>query len=173
MKNTLAENLLRFGVKNLSEADTHRLTEQAYTVVPLVINVPYKLDPATKELNLFEPGSYVYVTAKKQTGTQYTNLDDFKNFGGIDFVFNGDFIKFATSQKDAAGNIVGKFLLTKENKGAIAYLTKNIGKTLSPGDKTLMITLNPIKGGQVQPYYTAGTVFNKYDINKAAPTTPR
>ena len=52
MKNILAENLLRFGVKNLSEADKQKVQEQfepgetqeAFDNVPLTIRLPYKKD---------------------------------------------------------------------------------------------------------------------------------
>lgn len=154
----------------LLESRRMLIKEEAYTVIPLTINIPYALDAKTNTWKI-QPGKYVSVTAKNGVGTQGTSLENFKNFTGIDFVLQGEYFNFVTSTKDAAGNIVGNFILTEDKKGTIKYLEEHYGKSLAPGDKSLMISMAPAKTGSGQAFYTAGTNFIRYDVNKT-PTKP-
>ena len=173
MKNTLAENLLRFGVKNLSEAEKQSLNEQAtnqesWTVIPMIISMPYKKDSTGKQI--FDEGNAVNVTAVNQQGKGGGNLVDYDNIETLEF--GGTMaVKVFRSKKQANGNITASFSVYN-NKPLVEYLKKLVGKTTPPGDKrTLTVTLTG-KGG-TNTLYTAGTVFNTYDTTAAAkPSQP-
>lgn len=73
MKNTLAENLLRFGVKNLSEADLIRLTEQATPPAGSVSSTeanPNKLP--TAKVTAKSPTKRLEASFKTELGTTAT-----------------------------------------------------------------------------------------------------
>ena len=169
MKNKLAENLLRFGVKNLSESDRTRLTEEAYTVMPLTISLPYKKDPTSGEM-VFDTSKWVNVFAANTKGTEGTALENYVDLRSL--TFGQEFVKVIGSKKDSAGNITARFSVNSpEQKNLLKYLKTMVGKTLSPGDKSLMVTLGLVKGGNGQ-LYGANSTFKMYDTGAATATAP-
>jgi hypothetical protein len=169
MKNTLAENLLRFGVKNLSESDRTRLTEEAYTVIPLTISLPYKKDPTSGQM-VFDTSKWVNIFAANEKGTDGTSLENYNDLRSL--TFGQEFVPLIGSKKDASGNITARFsVYGPEKKNLVKYLTGMVGKTLPGADKSVMVTLGFVKGGN-DSKYAAGSTFKMYDTGAATPTAP-
>ena len=173
MKNTLAENLLRFGVKNLSESEKKSLNEQAttqeaYTVIPMTISVPYKKDATGKMV--LDTSKWVKIFAANEKGTEGTSLENYDYIASIDF--GGNFVKVVGPKKDASGNITGNIsIYGAEGKALASYLSKQVGKTLGPGDKSVTVTLRTKPSG-FKSLYASNSVFKMYDTGAAAaPTT--
>lgn len=178
IKNILAENLIRFGVKNLSEADKKKVQEQfepgetqeAYTVFPLTISVPFKKDSAG-QMRFDENGSVKFF-AKNEKGTQGTSLENYEAIVGLDFSRAGTFVNKLTSKKDAQGNILGAFK-TYGQKELAKYLQSMVGKTLPSGDKTLLVSLRNAETKRAEAFYASTTKFEMYDSGAPSPVAPR
>jgi len=165
MKNILAENLLRFGVKNLSESDKTKLQEQpgpgetqeTFEYIPLTISVPYKKD-ANGQMQ-FDPNGFVKFFAKNDK----TNLQRFESITKLDFTKAGPTtISIPRSTKDTQGNILGKFSTYKQ-PNLVKYLTSMINKTLPSGDKSLLVTLINTETKRPETLYASTSNFVMYD----------
>jgi len=94
MKNTLAENLLRFGVKNLSESDIKKLQEQTPTTTP----------PATPPAQAAQPNAATPATTNplEELGKKWADKQVANNIfiGEYNkdktFVASGEFVEFTT-----------------------------------------------------------------------------
>lgn len=172
MKNTLAENLLRFGVKNLSESDKIRITEATAQVVKVTFMVPYINDGK---------GNLVY-TAKSATkfiienltgkGT-YTSLKDFQQVAM--FSLDGTAVKPIRSSADAKGRIIGEMVIPTDAKQTINFLGSVKDKSLPINDERVKVTLRKTQqaGGGVEILTVIPAIFTSYDPTAATPTAPR
>jgi hypothetical protein len=166
MKNILAENLLRFGVKNLSEADKQKVQEQfkpgqtqeTYEFVPLTIYVPgYKDQNGQWQ---FAKDSIAMVVAVNDT----KSLERFTGITKLDFV--GTATIPVKSTKNPNGDLSGKFT-TFNQPALVKYLTSNAGKTLPSGDKSILVSLTNTSNA-TEPLPASKTSFVWYD-----PKAPR
>jgi hypothetical protein len=141
MKNTLAENLLRFGVKNLSESEKKKIQEsekqslQEQTVVSdLSLVLKYSIDPATKQKTY---SSYVAFTTpinvKGTTDQSYV----YESINAITFDLKTGWESInpkrqSKTQTAISGEIIVSANVLTElkkylNKGKIAQPIKTIG----------------------------------------------
>jgi len=171
MKNILAENMLRFGTKNVSESDVRtKLTEDSnQNILILTIYLPQKLNPTTKQLEDLKIGTckYVCVASKSPddpTGKSFTT-DDYAGIKGL--YINGISATQVRSKKDpATGNITGSFTLTEE---IYNYLKDFVGKPASV-KQTVYGNVNLANGGTEVKY--ASWSVAKWN-STAAPVGPK
>ena len=174
MRNILAENLLRFGVKNLSEADKQKVQEQfepgetqeAFDNVPLTIRLPYKKD-TNGQLSIFDSTKPINVIATNQKGTHGNSLDAYSQITRLDFAGYG--AVQVNSKKDSDTNISGRFVIGNNTK-LKSYLQSMAGKTLSAAAaKTMLVDLTKVAGGTAS-VPAGGTSFQIYEIPVTAPS---
>lgn len=136
MKNILAENMLRFGTKNVSESDVRtKLTEDANVIIPITLELPAIKD--AKGVLQTQLEGYVKYAAINSKGTSGTSLDNYQSF--TLFSFNGTAVKLSSSKKDATtGNITGMFYA---DKTLMPTLVKLIGKTDVTGTSGMLINV--------------------------------
>lgn len=173
MKNILAENLLRFGVKNLSESEKTRLTEiDSTTIVPLIIEVPFQKDAqGTMVLNR---NKWVKVTAKNVKGTDSSSLDEVSSL--VNLEISGLQTKVQGSKKaPGTGDITAVFSINGAAADDLAKkLQSLVGKTINDNDKSIVSTWMkiPANTGTVS-LYNGRTIFKMYDTGAATPVTPK
>lgn len=133
MKNLLAENMLRFGTKNISEsAVRQKLTEDSNrNILILTIYLPQRLNPTTKQLEDVKVGTCKYVSVASKSADDPTGksrtTDEYTGIKGL--FINGIPATQVTSKKDSStGNISGTFTLTEK---IYAYLKDFVGKPAS------------------------------------------
>jgi len=168
MKNILAENMLRFGTKNISESSVRRkLTEDSNrNILILTIYLPQKLNPTTKQLEDVKVGMCKYVcvaskSADDPTGKSFTT-DEYTGIKGL--FINGKSATQVTSKKDAAtGNISGTFTLTED---IYNYLKDFVGKPASVNQSVYGNVVLATGGTEVK--YASWTVA-KYTQQTATP----
>jgi hypothetical protein len=166
MKNTLAENLLRFGAKNLSESDKQNLQEQGRIVaLPLTIQLPYKKDANGKWI--FEIMKPIKVTAN------YANIGDLSK--DIASIVSVELYKGFTV------NVDQKY--TKKSPNGIdmkIYLNPNDTKSADALGKMKELPANSgqfavvlMNGNKKETIPMDGSKYSMYDANAAAPSTPK
>lgn len=168
MKNTLAENLLRFGVKNLSESDVEKMQEQqeVHTVIPMTISIPYKKDETGKMI--LDTSKWVKIFVENEKGTAGTSLENYEYISNIEF--GGIFAKVVNPKKDAAGNITGNIsIYGAEGKALASYLSKRVDTRIPAGDRSVIVTLKAKPSG-FKTLYASTSVFKMYDTGAAAAT---
>lgn len=138
MKNILAENMLRFGTKNISEADIRtKLTEQDYTIIPITIFIPAQKD---KEGVLTAiPNALLSFTITNTKGTEGSMTDNLTSISQIHW--NGGSAKVSGKPtKDAAGNIKGSFA---PDAAGLKVLLSLVGKKDMTGTSGIKVTIQP------------------------------
>jgi len=79
-------------------------------------------------------------------------------------------VKVFASKKDSAGNITGRFSVNgPENKNLVTYLKTMLGKSLAPGDKSLLVVLSDAKDGGAVAVYGAHSTYKMYDTAAVKP----
>jgi hypothetical protein len=168
MKNTLAENLLRFGVKNLSEAEVQKLHEQV-KVLPLTIQLPYKKDPTGKWV--FEITKPIIVTA---------NFANINTGAGMEYAKDINSILSVELYEGFSVNIDPKY--TKKSPSSILmkiYLSANdtkspdvLGKLkeLPPNSGQFAVVL--MNNNKKETIPMDGSKYSMYDVNATVPFTP-
>ncbi len=168
LKNLLAENMFRFGTKNISEsAVRQKLTEDSNrNILILTIYLPQRLNPTTKQLEDVKVGTckYVSVASKSPDDTTGKGLTT-DEYAGIKGLFiNGISATQVTSKKDpSTGNISGTFTLTDK---IYDYLKDFVGKPASVKQSVYGNVTLATGGTEVK--YASWTVA-KYTIQTTAP----
>lgn len=173
MKNILAENLLRFGVKNLSEADRQKVQEQfepgetqeTYEAVPLTISVP-----GIKDAN----GQWQFA---KDSIAMFVAVNDTKSLERFTGITKLDFAGTATipvkSTKNPNGDLSGKFA-TYNQQALVKYLTSNAGKTLRADarNKSILVSLTNTSN-KTEELPASNVKFEWYDIKAPRQLQPK
>lgn len=138
MKNILAENMLRFGTKNVSESDVRtKLTEAANTIIPITIDIPAQKD--TKGVLQAIPNSLMSFQIINIKGTEGSMTDNIDTISQIHW--NGGSAKVSGKPvKDSTGNIAGSFAT---DEAGMKTLTSLVGQKDTTGNLGMKITIQP------------------------------
>jgi hypothetical protein len=161
MKNLLAENMLRFGTKNISESAVRQKLTEAVEALNTTFSLPTKKD--AKGNVVYDKTGMIKYIAVAIPNPQYpgsTNHDNFKSFKTL--AINDIPVRIVTSKKQTNGDISGYFAA---NEDAFKYLQGEVGKTATDPD-SIYIGAN-LESGGVQGLYAAYKV-NTYEVQ----TTP-
>ena len=162
-------------VIRLTESDLIRIVkrvineQESYPIVPLIIQLPYKKDATGKMI--FNEGGNIQVTAKAEKNKEGKGLESYINILTIDFAGTMP-VKLVNSKKDAQGNITGTFSVYGDSQKQLrVYLKKMVGKTLSPGDKSIYVTLTKTDNKTTTVPAGGTTTFTTYDTT-TQPVSP-
>jgi hypothetical protein len=164
MKNTLAENLLRFGAKNLSESDKQNLQEQGNVVnSPLSLILKYEIDPGTKQKKYTEYVTFSTPIEVKAFDKGYV----YESVSSFTFDLSSGWENIVPRKQSKSQNmIIGemrisqnimKFLMQYLNKGKITKpittiglipLVKNNGQLVKANSNAVLLTVTEQASGQ-------------------------
>ena len=163
LKNLLAENMFRFGTKNISESAVRQKLTEAVEALNTTFSLPTKKD-AKGNVVYDKTGmiKYIAVAIPNPQMPGSTNHDDFKSFKTIGI--NDIPVRIVTSKKDpSTGNISGTFTLTDK---IYDYLKDFVGKPASVNQSVYgNVTL---ASGGTEVKYASWTVA-KYTTQTTAP----
>jgi hypothetical protein len=149
------------------------LNEDAVTVAPGTISVPYNIDSKTGA-QVLATNKYVKVTIINEKTPQNKNgwLTEmgYDSLGQIQFQTPGLSFPLKGIQKDSNGNLTGMFAITPSQKDLINYLTSMNGKNL-PNTNSVFIELKG-KGAVKSLPMGVTTKFTTYNPSTPATTTP-
>jgi hypothetical protein len=156
-----------------STAKRQYLNEDAVTVVPGTISVPYNIDPKTGA-QVLATNQYVKVTIINEKTSQNKNgwLTEmgYDSLGQIQFQTPGLAFPLKGIQKDSNGNLTGMFAIVPTQKDLINYLTSMNGKNL-PNTTSVFIELKG-KGTVKSLPMGVTTKFTTYNPSTPTTTTP-
>lgn len=138
MKNILAENMLRFGTKNISESDIRtKLTEAAYTIIPVTIDIPAQKNEQGVLVAI--PNALLKFQIINTKGTEGSMTDGFESISQIHWP-NGSAKVSGKPTKDGNGSIVGSFAT---DAAGLKTLTSFVGKKDMTGTLGMKVTIQP------------------------------
>jgi len=149
------------------------LNEDAVTVVPGTISVPYNIDSKTGA-QVLATNQYVKVTIINEKTPQNKNgwLTEmgYDSLGQIQFQTPGLSFPLKDIKKDSNGNLTGMFAIVPSQKDLINYLTSMNGKNL-PNTNSVSIELKG-KGTVKSLPMGVTTKFTTYNPSTPTTTTP-
>ena len=138
MKNILAENMLRFGTKNISESDIRtKLTEAEGMIIPMTINIPAQKNEQGVLVAI--PNALLTFQIINTQGTAGSMTGDFNSISQIHWS-NGSAKVSGKPTKDGNGNIMGSFAT---DAAGLKVLTSLIGKKDMTGNLGVKVTIQP------------------------------